>query len=55
MGLVCDYTLCDRLPALLDKLSGGCIAVVHGSGLGSVIKVMVMGWWNGLFGALLEV
>ena len=28
MGLVCKYTRCDRLPALLDQLSGICIAVV---------------------------
>ncbi len=30
VGLVCGYTLCDRLPALPDWLSGDCNAsVVH--------------------------
>ena len=29
MGLVCDCTLCNRLPALPDWLSGNCDAVVH--------------------------
>ena len=29
MGLVCGYTLCDRLPALPDWLSGDCIAMLH--------------------------
>ena len=44
MGLVCDYTLCDRLPALPDWLSGDCNAVVHGLRLQLMLK-KVMGKW----------
>ncbi len=44
VGLVCDYTLCDRLPALPDWLSGDCIAVVHGLRLLLVMK-KVKGKW----------
>ena len=39
VGLVCGYTLCDRLPALPDWLSGDCVAVVHDLGLHTVMKV----------------
>ena len=38
MGLVCGYTLCDRLPALPDWLSGDCDAVVHDLGQHTVMK-----------------
>jgi hypothetical protein len=39
----CDNTLCYRLPALPDWLSGDCIAVVHDLGLQIVVgKVMGM-------------
>ncbi len=41
MGLGCDYTLCDYLPALPDWLSGesagDCVAVVHDLGLHTVM------------------
>ncbi len=43
MGLVCDYALCDRLPALPDWLSGHCNAAVHDLGLHTVMKIEVMG------------
>jgi hypothetical protein len=42
VGLLCGYTLCDRLPALPDWLSGDCNAVVHDLGLHSVMKKEVM-------------
>ncbi len=43
MGLVCGYTLYDRLPALPDWLSGDCNAVVHDLGLHTVMKKEVIG------------
>ena len=42
VALVCGYTLCDRLPALPDWLSGDCNAVVHDLGLHTVMKKEVM-------------
>ena len=42
VGLWYDYTLCDRLPALPDWLSGCCVAVAHGLGL-QTVKGKVMG------------
>ena len=55
--LVCAYTLCDRLPALPDWLSGDCNAVVHDLGLHAVMKKEVMGvrvllWSVGAAGGL---
>ncbi len=45
MGLGCDYTLCDYLPALPDWLSGesdgDCVAVVHEGGEGDEGVTMV--------------
>jgi hypothetical protein len=43
VGLVCCYTLCDRLPALPDWLSGDCNTVVNDLGLHAVMKKEVMG------------
>jgi hypothetical protein len=56
-GLVCGYTLCDRLPALPDWLSCDCNAVVHDLGLHTVMKKEVMGvrvllWSVGAAGVL---
>ena len=54
MGLVCDYTLCDRLPALPDLLSCDCIAVVHDLELqtvmGKVVGMRVKQWSVGAAG-----
>ena len=46
---MCDYTPFYQ-PSQPDRLSGDCIAVVHGLGLRLVIKAMVARWLQGLFG-----
>ncbi len=46
VGLVCGYTLCDRLPALPDWLSGDYNAVVHDLGLHTVMKKEVLLLWS---------